>query len=592
MADFSTVVATQVTQAVTLNTVQQVVQVNSSVPGSYDSVARLGLGWFNVVEYGAVGDGSTDDYAAIVLAHTAAVAAAGSVTGGYPAKDVVLYFPPSRTFAIASPLTLSYLLNVQMDGRVVYTGSSNVAAITYGGPSSTEYGFSRRLKFNVSRSSQSDWTSESNIGVNIVNTYQSYIDVVAARNFTIGVQMLGDSTGCVYNTVFLGHLVNNKVGLNLTNDDTSSVGWCNENVFIGGRFANDTGVNPTLQRWGIRITSDSGTKYYNNNNVFYKPSLELNNAGSGTATPIYIPYGEVNHFHDVRQESNDSPVIVVENESKSNEVHFGYSSASVQTITDDGTYPSTYLTQGQRIKLEQPSRLVWHSGPLHKLACYADGGTTINVPTVHLGGPSNGDTLYTARDGLTLNADYLELASRAVGVFVDTRNNKEFVVRKDVTGASNGGRISIACFDSSGVHLTSAGAGHPYVKGNSFAVPSYSTNFGGVYQTGSDAADDFYFKVGSDVAWVRVLCGSGSANLRIRSFAVFAVGQFSDCASWTGVTEVVAGGNTGTAAPTSGTWEQGRIVWNSTPSAGGTMGWVCTTAGTPGTWKTFGAITA
>lgn len=48
----------------------------------------------------------------------------------------------------------------------------------------------------------------------------------------------------------------------------------------------------------------------------------------------------------------------------------------------------------------------------------------------------------------------------------------------------------------------------------------------------------------------------------------------------------------GTAAPTSGTWLQGTIVIDSTPSAGGTLGWVCTTGGTPGTWKTFGAITA
>jgi len=48
----------------------------------------------------------------------------------------------------------------------------------------------------------------------------------------------------------------------------------------------------------------------------------------------------------------------------------------------------------------------------------------------------------------------------------------------------------------------------------------------------------------------------------------------------------------GTAAPATGTWSVGDTIWNTNPSAGGTMGWVCTTAGTPGTWKTFGAITA
>ena len=48
----------------------------------------------------------------------------------------------------------------------------------------------------------------------------------------------------------------------------------------------------------------------------------------------------------------------------------------------------------------------------------------------------------------------------------------------------------------------------------------------------------------------------------------------------------------GTAAPTTGTWTRGDILWDTAPSAGGTIGWVCTTSGTPGTWKTFGAIAA
>lgn len=46
------------------------------------------------------------------------------------------------------------------------------------------------------------------------------------------------------------------------------------------------------------------------------------------------------------------------------------------------------------------------------------------------------------------------------------------------------------------------------------------------------------------------------------------------------------------AAPTTGTYNVGDIVYNSAPTAGGTIGWVCVTAGTPGTWKTFGAIAA
>jgi len=48
----------------------------------------------------------------------------------------------------------------------------------------------------------------------------------------------------------------------------------------------------------------------------------------------------------------------------------------------------------------------------------------------------------------------------------------------------------------------------------------------------------------------------------------------------------------GTAAPTTGTYAIGDQLINTAPAASGNIGWVCTTAGTPGTWKTFGAISA
>jgi hypothetical protein len=48
----------------------------------------------------------------------------------------------------------------------------------------------------------------------------------------------------------------------------------------------------------------------------------------------------------------------------------------------------------------------------------------------------------------------------------------------------------------------------------------------------------------------------------------------------------------GTAPPVSGTYSVGAILLDETPSAGGFIGWVCVTGGTPGTWKTFGAISS
>jgi hypothetical protein len=47
----------------------------------------------------------------------------------------------------------------------------------------------------------------------------------------------------------------------------------------------------------------------------------------------------------------------------------------------------------------------------------------------------------------------------------------------------------------------------------------------------------------------------------------------------------------GSAAPAGGTWAVGDFVLSTAPSAGGKIGWVCTLAGAPGTWKAWGVST-
>jgi hypothetical protein len=44
------------------------------------------------------------------------------------------------------------------------------------------------------------------------------------------------------------------------------------------------------------------------------------------------------------------------------------------------------------------------------------------------------------------------------------------------------------------------------------------------------------------------------------------------------------------SAPTTRRWEVGDVAYNSAPGAGEFVGWVCTEAGTPGTWKGYGTI--
>jgi len=44
------------------------------------------------------------------------------------------------------------------------------------------------------------------------------------------------------------------------------------------------------------------------------------------------------------------------------------------------------------------------------------------------------------------------------------------------------------------------------------------------------------------------------------------------------------------SAPSSGSWDRGNRIYHSTPSASGNVGFVCVTSGSPGTWKNFGTI--
>lgn len=61
---------------------------------------------------------------------------------------------------------------------------------------------------------------------------------------------------------------------------------------------------------------------------------------------------------------------------------------------------------------------------------------------------------------------------------------------------------------------------------------------------------------------------------------------------------LVATYNAYTAAPTTGTWAQGDYIKNSAPAEAGValskyviLGWVCTAAGTPGTWLQCRSLT-
>ena len=60
--------------------------------------------------------------------------------------------------------------------------------------------------------------------------------------------------------------------------------------------------------------------------------------------------------------------------------------------------------------------------------------------------------------------------------------------------------------------------------------------------------------------------------------------------SGTNTRAIMYGSTYPTSEQTNILFKAGDIIFNTTPTAGGNIGWVCTTSGNPGTWKAFGSI--
>jgi hypothetical protein len=91
-----------------------------------------------------------------------------------------------------------------------------------------------------------------------------------------------------------------------------------------------------------------------------------------------------------------------------------------------------------------------------------------------------------------------------------------------------------------------------------------------------------FYNAGGTAAMLGNIAGTGVTT---PLFAVTAVALREEFNSWNPRT--VWGGFSTT---TSGTWGVGDKVLNTAPTPGGNIGWVCTTAGSPGTFKTYGSV--
>ena len=141
---------------------------------------------------------------------------------------------------------------------------------------------------------------------------------------------------------------------------------------------------------------------------------------------------------------------------------------------------------------------------------------------------------------------------------------------------SSGGTVTEAFCRVSGTWGTLSGVSATLNSGDNFATITVSGAdrlkiYGGCFitigaATGLEVAD----VIGSTIYLVNTYSGGTQTNQTVDFFNTGFVRQVSENA---------------TAVPTTGTWFIGDLTWNVAATSGGTPGWVCTAAGTPGTWK-------
>jgi hypothetical protein len=532
----------------------------------------------DVRRYGAVLDGVTNDSAAWVSADSV------SNNGGPP-----IFVPKSSSgMAISSGVSASVNTDIHFEegAFLLYTGAIEESALTLGVVTANT-AWRTYTRLDVRRSSQSDWTNEDNIGIRCLNLIACKVDIIQVDGFTIGVQCEGNDYGYAYNKHFLGTVSDNKVGLLVTNADTSlTAGYSNENIFYGGRFTVFSGVNDTLDRWGVRLDSERASKSLPNANRFEYPSFELSaTVASGTARAILINYGLENKFVHCRDEDNDAPFMECENASEWNVAETNTSATSA--VQNDGSFDNNFVypTRQHPYQKQNPS---WHSPVLPRVANEYDGAGAVYIPGCSIRNSSNGNQSIAA-DGITVDDDYLDIAiTRGVGVMVDVENIKRFIFRRDVV-SGRGGRICIIPYDTNASQLTTDGG---YVRGTGAESISHTSNQGGSYLTDSDADNDVFFSVTSDVHFMWVGYFGGTASARVRSFSLESVDG--------GALSVFQGyldsnsdpfpndyQNYATAAPATAAagpnYPAGKRLTKFNAAAGASPGWICTTQGLGGT---------
>lgn len=248
----------------------------------------------NVLDFGAVpdwnGTSGTDNSAAFNAAFA------------YAAAVKRMAVVPFGDFYCASAVTLpGDALGLRMDGQMFSPGG--LVALTLGDAGAARNQNKVYGPIRVLRATQSDWSSEGDIGVRVWNADNCVCQFERVERFTINVQLASDLRGVEDSDMHYGRIIDGKIGVDMRCFNPGPQSYVNSIRHFGGHFACSSATNQGTDRFGFRFSREPGGYDLHNAHAFYGPAFELQVIGGHLAIPFLCEVsGRGIYAHDVRME--------------------------------------------------------------------------------------------------------------------------------------------------------------------------------------------------------------------------------------------------------------------------------------------------
>lgn len=432
-------------------------------------------------DFGAVGDGVTDDGPALAAAMAAAAASGQFLEIG------------EGSHRTTQPLVLGGgAAGLIMRGSILYAGPAGQTALTLGDGAAVRNAAKLYTGLRVIRATLSDWLNEADIGLVMRNLDASQVEIRQVENFTIGIRTQGVERGFEDTTITLGRIVNNRIGLDIR---TETAGAWNTSVrYYGGHFAIGSSVHTDKDRFGVRLSAAPGAYVAHNRHIFDAPGFELQARDKPiTGIPFLVEVNSRSIWARAMRMEGCSPFAARHTADAQDHIYevawasqaylvdidYATSSNRVGSVVR-ATHQAAAFREASReigaVPNLRAARIRWSNTEwgFEKLACLSSNVSGTPSMLADFALPALDNYVFTDQ-GVMLTG------GRGLGFVVDARSCREFALGVDADSP----RIAVMCFDAGRNLLSDAGYALVRASGQSMSWNAAAR----WYQGSADMAD-------------------------------------------------------------------------------------------------------